>query len=127
MNGYAMEVVDNLINLTLTNGGCTLSRYTGIAVNPIGYAVAIRNASLTIPAEKLHEHRELIAYFLSTRYMEHIGSWVDENGLVWIEETNHIYSLSEAIELGLHREQSFIYDLFSQRAIPLTDYSVNVT
>lgn len=48
-----------------------------------------------------------------------VGIWVDDKGAVWVDLSEHMYSLEEATELGKSLGELAIYDISAGKSIDL--------
>lgn len=105
----------------LTNGGATLSN-TGAAVSfSRGYQVAGIAAVDVVPVADFNAVFESVKKCLNgCAAFEMCGLWVD-SGLVYIEKSEHVKSLSEAMKKGIERGEKSIYDWMMDRCIVTND------
>jgi hypothetical protein len=105
----------------LKEGGATLSN-TGAAVNfSRGYQVAGVAAVAVVPVSDFNAVLSAVCELLNTcGACDFAGLWVDD-GLVYIEKSEHINSLREAMEKGIKRGERSIYDWMLDRCIVTND------
>ena len=99
----------NELKSIIENGGATLAK-SGAAVNfDRGYQVSKRDC-YTLNAENVR--RVLRAVNSLLRFIksgEFVGLWVD-NGMIYIDISERIPRLADALRLGIERKQKSIFD-----------------
>ncbi len=105
----------------LKEGGATLSN-TGAAVSfSRGYQVAGVAAVAVVPASDFNAVFAAVADLLSgCGACDFAGLWVD-SGLVYIEKSEHVERLSDAMQRGIQRGEMSIFDWAMNRCIVTND------
>lgn len=101
----------------LLNGGATLSADGKTANFKKGYQVAGIAAVSIVPASDINAVFESVKNCLnSCQAFELCGLWVDA-GAVYIEKSEHVERLSEAMKKGMERGEKSIFDWCMMRCI----------
>jgi hypothetical protein len=106
---------------TLQDGGRSYNPTTG-QVNPSeGYMVAVYGSELVVPLDQFGPD-VLKEYYLENASKAtpntFVGSWVD-GGNVYLDLSNHVSDLHEAVTLGMKADQKAIYDCEAKQSINL--------
>lgn len=105
----------------LTNGGATLQADGTQAHFSRGYQVAGIAAVDVVPVADFNAIFESVKNCLNAcASFELCGLWID-SGLVYIEKSEHVKSLSEAMKKGIERGERYIYDWTLDRCIVTND------
>lgn len=105
----------------LTNGGATLTNCGTVASFAGGYQVAGISAVDVVPVADFNAVFASVKKCLnSCGTFELCGLWVD-SGLVYVEKSEHIERLSEAMQKGFERGEKSIYDWMMDRCIVTND------
>lgn len=105
----------------LTNGGATLTASGTVAKFSRGYQVAGIAAVDVVPVADINAAFQAVQNCLNgCAAFELCGLWVD-SGLVYIEKSEHIERLSEAMQKGVERGEKSIYDWMLDRCIVTND------
>lgn len=106
-----------LVNELINNGGFTT--YKGRLVNlKKGYMVAVAQYEQKMSLDQFKQFNLYGTYELAVLLDMHVGGWLD-NGIVYIDNSIHVYDINEALELARHHEQLAIYDLENDTSIYL--------
>lgn len=102
----------------IVNGGATLNS-SGETVNyNRGYQVSKKDC-YTLDVKNVKKILHAVNSILNTvKPSEYVGLWVD-NGLIYIDVSERVDSLSVAIMLGVERKQKSIFDWCLSRCIGL--------
>lgn len=101
----------------LTNGGATLTACGTVASFSRGYQVAGIAAVAVVPVADINAIFESVKKCLnSCGAFELCGLWVDA-GRVYIEKSEHVERLSDAMRLGIERGERSIFDWACDRCI----------
>lgn len=101
----------------LLNGGATLTACGTVASFSRGYQVAGIAPVAVVPVSDINAVFEAVKNCLNgCRAGELVGLWVD-GGAVYIEKSEHVERLSEAMKKGFERGEKSIYDWMLDRCI----------
>ena len=105
----------------LTNGGATLQASGTPASFSRGYQVAGIAAVDVVPVADINGAFKAVKKLLNgCKAGELVGLWVD-SGLVYIEKSEHVERLSEAMQKGFERGEKSIFDWCCSRCIVTND------
>lgn len=106
-----------LVNELINNGGFTT--YKGKLVKlKKGYMVAVAQYEQKMSLEQFKQFNLYGTHELAVLLDMHVGGWLD-NGIVYVDNSIHVYDINEALELARHHEQLAIYDLENDTSIYL--------
>ena len=112
-NGITKKALQNY----LTEGGATLTASGVPASFRGGYQVAGIAPVAVVPVADINAVLESVKSCLnSCTDGELVGLWVDA-GVVYVEKSEHVERLSEAMEKGVERGEKSIYDWMLDRCI----------
>lgn len=101
----------------IANGGATLNSDGTQAKFSRGYQVGGVAAVAVVPVEKLNDALKAANALLNTcKAGELVGLWIDGDA-VYIEKSEHVNRLSEAMRRGFERGEKSIYDWNLSRCI----------
>lgn len=105
----------------LKNGGATLQANGKTAHFSRGYQVAGIAPVAVVPVADINAAFEAVKNCLNgCKAGELVGLWVD-GGAVYIEKSEHVERLSEAMKKGIERGEKSIYDWMMDRCIVTND------
>ena len=105
----------------LTNGGATLANSGAVVAFRSGYQVAGVAAVDVVPVADFTAIFESVKKCLNgCAAFEMCGIWVD-SGLVYVEKSEHVERLSEAMQKGIERGEKSIFDWAFNRCIVTND------
>lgn len=105
----------------LNEGGATLTPDGTAAHFSRGYQVAGAAAVVVVPVRDINEALKAVENLLNTcKAGELVGLWVD-GGRVYIEKSEHVNRLSEAMQKGIERGEKSIFDWALSRCIVTND------
>lgn len=114
----------DIINETLTNGGCSYNITTGDANPTHGYMVAIHGAEKPVPVQDLSQ--QVISDYIFDNALAladpaaFLGTWVmTANNTVYLDVSFLINDLHEAKQIAKANKQLAIYDNKNQTTITL--------
>lgn len=115
------DLIKDIVSKTLENGGTTTSILTG-EMNPVsGFMCSLKDCAI-IDIEQFNTSsiEEIIKDNNSLLLQENVylGTWVNE-GMVYIDISENITNIKEAIAVGIVRNQLAIFDCSRKEVITL--------
>ena len=105
----------------LTNGGATLTASGAVANFSRGYQVAGIAPVAVVPVVDINAAFQAVKNCLNgCKAGELVGLWVD-GGAVYIEKSEHVERLSDAMKKGIERGEKSIFDWCMSRCIVTND------
>jgi hypothetical protein len=119
MSADIYKVASELVTFAVTDGGVTLVRDTARMYQNGGFAVGGVCAGLKLDASRHEDAMNLdylrypiVDWLLATSPdVEHVGSWLDTDGSLYVDGVTIVADRSDAIALAVSRGELAIYDL----------------
>lgn len=115
------DLIEDIVRKTLENGGTTTSILTG-EMNPAsGFMCSLKDCTIinitqfntSSIEEIMRNNKELLS-----QENIYLGTWVNE-GMVYIDISENIINIEEAIAVGIVRKQLAIFDCSRKEVITL--------
>tara|TARA_R110000868_G_scaffold66014_6_gene197000 strand:- start:1715 stop:2077 length:363 start_codon:yes stop_codon:yes gene_type:complete len=118
--------VNKIIQAVKKNGGLTLNATgtvfrpkSGYMISLLGYETQCSLTDVNAIAERLEAYTAMIKKMLSDTALDvKLGLWLD-NGILYIDISQHVADLDLAMYLGRERKQLAVYDFQNSQSIQL--------